>query len=111
MLYVCVRGVMDVVFSVCIVTTSGGALDARNGKSSRNFINPFLLLGVAARCAPPSPSTMSHIKQHVLHTHTFIHPLILSGLQLYRLLCVNSICLHSFHHISIAQPVACWTLT
>ena len=36
--------------------SSGGSLDVRNGKSSRNFIHPFLILAVAARSAPPSPS-------------------------------------------------------
>ena len=35
--------------------SSGGALDVRKCKTSRNFIHPFLILAVAARSAQPSP--------------------------------------------------------
>ena len=53
--------------------SSCGALDARNGKSSRNFIHPFLILAVAARSAPPYPSRVCHQLQK-LFTHPYVAP-------------------------------------
>ena len=41
--------------------SSGGALDARNGKRSRNFIHPFLILSVAARSALPLGLQLDHL--------------------------------------------------
>ena len=108
--------------------TRGRSLDVRNDKSSRNFIHPFLILGVAARCAPPSPSTVSHTKQMLLQIHTFLHPLqvfcyisfwdcaitSLTPKTIYmysqrQITMYITILLVNPQHRSIAQRVACWT--
>ena len=38
-----------------------GEVDVRNGKSSRNFIHPDVILAEIAESAPPSPSKVSPI--------------------------------------------------
>ena len=53
MLYVCVRGVMDVVFSVCIVTR--GAVDARVWKVCVFRYADVVCLGC---CCLPTPLTL-----------------------------------------------------
>ena len=51
--------------------SSRGVLNVTSGKSSRNFIHPFLILSVVARSAPPTPLIISQI---IKTTHPYTCP-------------------------------------